>query len=214
MSDGLVLRLLQNSSPPQLKIILNGYLDTPECKRNGEFYCSLKKVLLSLQEHGEVSDEMILKIYKHFCLPILRKHFTERVVLYSVYDLTILCCEIGHRTLAQEVLNACFESLSSFSKESTSPSGLPVGVCLDLVGNLIKDGSISVVDETSRDKLFDSLLDVLCKSDELLCARISGGILPLFLVGNEDVTQIRLKVGVIWFYSLLHNNRNSDISCL
>lgn len=196
MAD-LVQRLLQNSSPSQLKTILSGYLDTPDCKRNGEFYCSLKSVLLSLQEHGEITDETIRRIYQDYCLPVLSKNFEERVVLYSVYELIVLCCAIGPNGLVHEVINACLESLSNCSKESMSPSGLPVVASLDLVSYLMKEGR-SVVDEESNEKLFSCLLDVLCKSDELMCARISSGILPMFLIqDNGAATELRLQVSVI-----------------
>jgi len=181
MAD-LVERLLNNSSSSQLLAILSSYLETTESKRDGEFYCSLRSVLVALKEHGELSDETALRILREFCIPVLISNtLTDRHILHSIYDLIVLCCAIGPKDLVHEIISNCLDGLSSYyTEESMSPTGLPVVSCLDLVSYLMKEDLRSVVSEDSREKLFHSLLDVLCKSDELICARISSSILPLF----------------------------------
>lgn len=197
MAD-LVERLLQTSSPSQLSAILSGYLETSENKRNADFYYSLKSVLIPLKKHDELPDETICRIYRDYCLPVLCKNLIDRVLLYSVYDVIVLCCTLGPKSLSQELIASCLASLSNYSNELASPTGLPVLVSLDLVSCLLKGEARAVVDEDSRGKLFNSLLDVLCMSDELMCARISSGILPLFIIqDNGTESSLNAMVGIV-----------------
>jgi hypothetical protein len=193
---GVLRHFLENSSPTELLELLSRYLGTLESKRDSDFFLSLKSMLITLKEHDKLLDDVVCRVTRELCLPSLQcgNSLADRNEIHIVYEVVALCCVVGPKNLVQEITSLCLEGLANHTKDVTTSAGLPVVVCVDLMSYLMKDDYKQVFSEDQQRELFDSLLNVLWHSDELMSMKITSCVLPLFLSLEMEDGQHKTQV--------------------
>ena len=154
----------------------------------------------------------------------------NRQMQHLANDLLQICCGLSRESLLKEVLDDCICCLSSFVDETEErldvfeeveqlgrSAKLHISGAIDILGGLLrynycvtdktktegkKHGSL--ICEEDQEKLFCCLLKVFYNTDDSLCLKITGGLLPSLLQPCSDRIQVNIytvrwrKLMAIW----------------
>ena len=202
--------ICENSDSSYISTVLEIFADKHALHPGLDFLESLKLALWTLEDATNLSEDFVRKVLKDICLPVLYNNFSDEAItqqsggtrqrLHLCCDLISFCCSLYPSSLLTEVCEKSLRTLERYSLEKSSmeENARDVSVTLDLIGYLQKSGVLNASGVEIEEKLFQELLHLLPHTNENLCSKMAGIVLPNFLESKgKERTEVRFSCFIV-----------------